>query len=87
MKHPLDKIKNICYNCIIKRKDMKNMKRNTYKMETSKDFTAWDLNCRWVIPHKERHNRLEKTLKRKHRRTYKNFLKNALTKDSCSDII
>ncbi len=87
MKHPLDKIKNICYNCIIKRKDMKNMKRNTYKMETSKDFTAWDLNCRLIVPHKERLNRLEKTFKRKHRRTYKNFLKNALTKGNYSDII
>ena len=48
--------------------------KNTWKMETSKDFTAWDLNCRNVVPHKKHHNKLEKKLKRKNRRKVKMML-------------
>ncbi len=61
--------------------------RNRYKMETSRDFTAWDLNCRWVIPHKKRHNKLERVFKRKHRRKYKKFLEKRLTTGQLNDII
>ena len=45
--------------------------KNTWKMETAKDFTAWDLNCRHYIPHKKSHNQLERKLKRKNRRKVK----------------
>lgn len=48
--------------------------KNTWKMETSKDFTAWDLNCRDVLPHKKGHNKLEKVFKRKNRRKIKKTL-------------
>jgi glycine cleavage system aminomethyltransferase T len=48
--------------------------RNLYKRETSKDYTAWDLNCRWIIPHKKGHNRLERIFKRKNRRKIKKML-------------
>lgn len=47
------------------------MQKNIYKKETSKDFTAWDLNCRHVIPHKKSHNELEKKFRRKNRRKVK----------------
>lgn len=48
--------------------------KNTWKMETSKDFTAWDLNCRDVLLHKKGHNKLEKIFKRKNRRKIKKTL-------------
>lgn len=50
------------------------MQKNIWKKETSKDFTAWDLNCRHVIPHKKRHNELEKKFRRKNRRKVKMML-------------
>ena len=48
--------------------------KNLWKMETSKDFTTWDLNCRHVIPHKKNHNKLEKIFRRKNRRKIKKTL-------------
>lgn len=48
--------------------------KNTWKMETSKDFTAWDLNCRHYVHHKKQHNELEKKFKRKNRRKVKMML-------------
>ena len=50
------------------------MDRNFWKKETSKDMTAWDLNCRHVISHKKRHNKLEKIFRRKNRRKMKKTL-------------
>lgn len=50
------------------------MQRNTYKRETSKDFTAWDLNCRHYVNHKKGHNELEKKFRRKNRRKVKMML-------------
>ena len=50
------------------------MMKNTWKMETSRDFTAWDLNCRQYVPHKKKHNELEKKFKRKNRRKVKMML-------------
>ena len=47
------------------------MSKNTWKKETSKDYTSWDLNCRHVVPHKKHHNRLERIFKRKNRRKVK----------------
>ena len=51
------------------------MARNTWKKETSKDMTAWDLNCKWIRPHKEKHNKLEKIFRRKARRKIKKELR------------
>lgn len=48
--------------------------KNNWKKETSKDFTAWDLNCKGVIPHNKRRNRLEAMFKRKNRRKIKKAL-------------
>ena len=48
------------------------MQKNIYKKETSKDFTAWDLNCRHVIPHKKSHNELEKKIPQKKPQKSKN---------------
>lgn len=48
--------------------------RNTWKMETSKDYTAWDLNCRSILPHDKSRNRLEKIFRRKNRRKVKQVL-------------
>lgn len=48
--------------------------KNKWKMETSKDFTVWDLNCRRLVPHKKRHNKLEKIFRRKNRRKVKKAL-------------
>lgn len=48
--------------------------KNTWKMETSKDYTAWDLNCRRIVSHKKKHNKLEKIFKRKNRRKIRKTL-------------
>lgn len=48
--------------------------RNRWKMETSRDYTAWDLNCRHVVSHNKGRNRLEKIFKRKNRRKIKKLL-------------
>ena len=50
------------------------MARNEWKKETSFNYTMWDLNCRHVVPHKKRHNRLEKMFKRHNRRKVKMML-------------
>ena len=50
------------------------MAKNTWKKETIVDYTAWDLNCRRYVPHKKRHNELEKKFKRKNRRKIKQAL-------------
>lgn len=50
------------------------MSRNVWKRETSLDYTTWDLNCKHVIPHEPKHNRLERKLKRKNRRKIKKIL-------------
>ena len=47
------------------------MSKNFWKMETSKDMTAWDLNCRHVVKHTKARNELEKKLRRKNRRKVK----------------
>ena len=48
--------------------------KNTWEKETSKDYTAWDLNCRKILPHNKNKNELEKIFKRKNRRKVKQAL-------------
>lgn len=48
--------------------------KNAWKMETSKDYTAWDLNCRHAVSHNKKLNRLERAFKRKNRRKVKKML-------------
>ena len=48
--------------------------RNLWKKETSRDYTAWDLNCRHIVHHKKGRNQLEKIFKRKNRRRVKRVL-------------
>ncbi len=52
------------------------MKRNLFKRETSKDYTAWDLNCRSFVAHTKARNKLERIFKRKNRRKIKKLLTN-----------
>lgn len=47
------------------------MKKNFWKMETSKDMTAWDLNCHNIVKHTKTRNELEKKFRRKNRRKVK----------------
>lgn len=41
------------------------MQKNIWKKETSKDMTAWDLNCRHVVGHTKGRNELEKSFAEK----------------------
>ena len=50
------------------------MSRNFWKKETSRDMTAWDLNCRHVVEHTRSRNKLEKAFRRKNRRKIKKML-------------
>lgn len=50
------------------------MSKNTWKKETSVDYTSWDLNCRHVISHTKARNKLERIFKRKNRRKIKKML-------------
>lgn len=50
------------------------MQKNTWKMETSKDMTSWDLNCRKYVEHSKSRNALEKKFRRKNRRKVKMML-------------
>ena len=51
-----------------------------FKKTTVKDYTSWDLNCRSICPHNKSSNKLEKRIKRKARRIFKQNLKKILTK-------
>ena len=48
---------------------------DNFKKATVKDYTAWDLNCRSICPHDKSSNKLEKRIKRKARRSFKQNLK------------
>ncbi len=50
------------------------MQKNFWKKETSKDMTAWDLNCRHAVEHTKSKNQLEKKFRRKNRRKIKQML-------------
>ena len=58
-----------------------------FKKVTVKDYTSWDLNCRSIYPHNKSSNELEKRIKRKARRIFKQNLKNLLTKSSRCGIL
>lgn len=49
---------------------------DTFKRETVVDYTAWDLNTKWVNPKNK--GKMKKKCKRKARRKNKNFLKKVL---------
>ena len=55
------------------------------KKETVVDYTAWDLNTKWVQV--KNRQKLEAKLKRKARRKNKNSLKKVLTNLDNNDII
>ena len=51
------------------------MKKGAFKAETNANYTAWDLNCRNIIPHTPTKNKFEKTIKRSARRKAKERLR------------
>ena len=51
-----------------------------FKKETVIDYTSFDLNCRYVVPHTKQRNKTEKMIKRKARRKMKQNLKKGLDK-------
>lgn len=55
------------------------MTKDYFKRLTTKNITAWDLNCRHIIPHTPRKNNLEKRFRRTARRKDKLSLKKVLT--------
>lgn len=54
---------------------------DNFKKATVIDYTVWDLNCRNICPHNKYSNKLEKRIKRKARRTFKQDLKKPIDKD------
>lgn len=46
-----------------------------FKKETAVDYTAFDLNCRKIVPHTKQRNKAEKIIKRKARRKFRQKLK------------
>lgn len=56
------------------------MTKDYWKRLTAIDYTAWDLNCRTIIPHTINRNKTETIIKRKARRKDKKNLKNYLTR-------
>ncbi len=52
-----------------------------FKKATVKDYTSWDLNCRSICPHDKSSNELEKRIKRKARRIFKQNLKKGIDKN------
>ena len=55
------------------------MTKDYFKRLTAVNYTAWDLNCRSIVPHNKARNRTEKMFKRNARRKDKLFLKKHLT--------
>lgn len=53
---------------------------DNFKKATVKDYTSWDLNCRKICPHDKSSNKLEKRIKRKARRIFKQNLKKSIDK-------
>jgi hypothetical protein len=54
------------------------MTKDYFKRLSAIDYTAWDLNCRTIVPHTPRKNKTERIIKRKVRRGDKLFLKKVL---------
>ena len=55
------------------------MTKDYWKRLTAVNYTAWDLNCRSVVPHTPARNKTETAIKRKARRKDKISLKKYLT--------
>lgn len=53
-----------------------------FKKETAVDYTAFDLNCRHIVPHNKQRNKAEKMIKRKARRKLKEKLKKDIDKST-----
>ena len=54
---------------------------DAYKMDTIRDYTKYDINCKWVCPNKHE-TKLKKKITRKARRNAKmNLKKNVITFD------
>ena len=51
---------------------------DNFKKETVVDYTAFDLNCRKIVPHTKQRNKAEKMIKRKARRKNKQNLKKGI---------
>ena len=51
-----------------------------FKKATVKDYTSWDLNCKSICPHDKSSNKLEKRIKRKARRIFRQNLKKTIDK-------
>lgn len=51
-----------------------------FKKTTVVDYTAFDINCRRIVPHTKRRNKTEKKIKRKARRKLKEKLKKGIDK-------
>lgn len=49
-----------------------------FKKATAVDYTAFDLNCRHIVPHTKQRNKAEKMIKRKARRKLKENLKKGI---------
>ena len=55
------------------------MAKDYFKRLTVTEYTAWDLNCRSIVPHTPSRNKKEKIIRRHARRTDKKNLKKFLT--------
>ena len=55
------------------------MTKDYWKRLTTVRYTAWDLNCRTIVPHTPARNRTETAIKRHARRKDKILLKKCLT--------
>ncbi len=51
------------------------MCKDYFKRLTVVRYTAWDLNCREVVPHTKSRNKTERAIRRQARRKDKEFLK------------
>lgn len=51
-----------------------------FKKASAVDYTAFDLNCRLIVPHTKQRNKTEKIIKRKARRKLKENLKKSIDK-------
>ena len=51
------------------------MTKDFFKRLTVVEYTAWDLNCRSIVPHTKSRNKTEKIIRRKARRKDRIFLK------------
>lgn len=51
-----------------------------FKKASAVDYTAFDLNCRLIVPHTKKRNKTEKIIKRKARKKLKENLRKSIDK-------